>query len=151
RSIDVEPSHDVAVPCPVIAELPAMGFAWINPLNDPAKDSKRRDVPIAEGNVLRNRFCELTIHPATGGIKSIYDLRTHGNRLSQQLAIRLGSGRESASNSESDAALYTQMLADGIAIVHSDAVLGRIASHGALVDGAGKKLANFTQTFSLWR
>jgi alpha-mannosidase len=150
REIALEPSHDLAVPWPVIAEVPAMGFAWINPSQDAAQKSKRPDAPIAEGNVLRNRFCEITIHPTTGGIKSIYDLRTHGNRLSQQLAIRLAGGA-SSSTSESDADQYSQMRADGIAVLHSDAVLGRIASHGALLDGSGKKLGQFTQTFSLWQ
>jgi alpha-mannosidase len=151
QNIGLEASHDPPVPLPVIAEVPAMGFAWINPAEDTAQKSKRPEAPIAEGNVLRNRFCEVTIHPTNGGIKSIYDLRTHGNRLSQQLAIRLPGAGGSTSNAELDAAQYSQMRVDGITVVHSDAVLGRIASHGALLDGSGKKLALFTQTFSLWQ
>ncbi|HEY2146500.1 MAG TPA: hypothetical protein VGH32_01095, partial [Pirellulales bacterium] len=71
----------------VVVDLPPMGFAWIGPTGDePGKNWSGE--PLAFGQTLRNEFCEVAIHPNTGGIQSIFDFRVRGNRLSQQIVFR---------------------------------------------------------------
>ncbi len=69
-----------------VVEVPAMGFAWIEPSQNAAASSAK---PIAAGNKLTNEFLEVTISNATGGIQSLYDFSHRGKQLSQQIAYRL--------------------------------------------------------------
>jgi alpha-mannosidase len=135
-----------------VVEVPPLGFAWItaNSSNDVAV-KPRKGKPqtiVVEDNRLRNEFCEVKIHPHTGGIQSIHDFRTRGNRLSQQLAMRLPS--VSSNWREASEPTYSIMAADSIEVEQNDATLGRIASQGRLVHPSGKVLAQFMQTVSLW-
>ena len=117
-----------------VVELPAMGFAWLTGTETRARaDQPRVNSKIAVENVLRNEFCEVAIHPETGGIQSIRDLRTHGNRLSQQLAIRMPQAAEGE-----DRAAYSTMVASSIAVEASDSVIGRIRSAGRSWPQTGK-------------
>ena len=128
-----------------IVELPAMGFAWLAGTETRARaDQPRVKSRIAVDYVLQNAFCEVAIHPETGGVQSIRDLRTHGNRLSQQLAIRMPQAKGE------DGPAYSTMVANLIEVEVSDSVIGRIRSAGALVAADGRKLADFAQLVTLW-
>ncbi len=136
-----------------IVEVPPLGFAWIAADERKIVATRNINIPIASENVLRNEFCEVTISPTTGGIQSIYDLRTHGNRLSQQIAIRLprvqtGAGDRAADPGESP---YTTMAADSLGIETSDSAFGKITSRGRILDPRGQQLARYAQTTSLWK
>ncbi len=134
-----------------VVDVPPQGFAWIASAENFAVAGAKKTGPIAHGNVLRNEFCEVTVSQSGGGIQSIYDLRTHGNRLSQQIAFRLSRADSGGERSvESDDGLYTTMLAEGIEIATSDEAFGKIVSRGRLVDPLGHPVARFTQSTSLW-
>jgi alpha-mannosidase len=98
--------------------------------------------------MLVNELCEVTIHPETGGIRGIRDLHARGNRLSQQVAMRLrravpmpvGLGRD-----PDEDAIYSQMVADSIEITANSSIAGEITSRGRLLDSAGRELARFIQ------
>ena len=151
-----------------VAEVPGMGFAWIGPASEelPASKPKRKaglwrrkrhddeDAPMAEENVLRNDYFEIKIDPHTGGIRSMHDYVSRGNRLAQQIALRLPSSAKPQRNAfgeddpEED---YTIMAADEIIIAATGPVVGRIECRGRLVGRDGKQVARFTQTLEAWR
>jgi alpha-mannosidase len=121
--------------------------SWVGP-------RKRNLPPLAERNVLRNEFFEATIDPATGGIHSIDDYRSRGNRLAQRLALRLpelaADARYSAT-AETEETAYSRMVAERIEAEVASAAEGRITSHGRLVDHRGQPLATFRQTMIVRR
>jgi alpha-mannosidase len=154
RMVGLElPGNNSVEQLKMVAEVPPLGFAWIAAAEKPNEPARNRGRPIAGENVLLNEFCEVTISPTSGGIQSIYDLRTHGNRLSQQIAIRLprASGSSTDRAADPDESPYTTMVADSVQIESSESVLGKIKSRGRLVDPAGRELARFTQNASLWQ
>ncbi|MEK6238283.1 MAG: hypothetical protein N2C14_26505, partial [Planctomycetales bacterium] len=71
----------------VVADVPAMGYAWIP--RQGSDDAQSLPTPLAEGNVLRNEFLEATINSQTGSLGGLHDYMSRGNRLSQQLAFRM--------------------------------------------------------------
>ena len=139
----------------VVVELPPTGFAWVEPGNSVARRrSRRAEKPLAAENLLRNEFMEVHFNDVTGSLDSLYDYHTRGNRLSQQLAMRLGSGSESNranSQDQDDAAIYSVMAADGVDVVSATPTKGEICSRGRLLNQEGKLLAKFAQTYRLWR
>lgn len=117
-------------------EVPAMGFAWVadGPLAD-APARKKPPRPLAHELTLGNEHFEIRVHPETGGIASLHDYRTRGNRLSQQLAMRC----------HVDGAEYSTMQAESITVTIADPAVGEIASLGRLIDPQGVVLARFEQ------
>ena len=130
----------------VVVDLPPMGFAWIGPSGDEPGKSWSGN-PIASGQMLRNEFCEVAIHPTTGGIQSIHDFRARGNRLSQQLVLRKPAEQKSASVDPE--AVVSRMVADSIEITSTGRLIGEITSRGQLLDQGGKRLAGFVQRMQL--
>lgn len=130
----------------VVVDLPPMGFAWIGPTDDgPGKNWSGE--PLAFGQTLRNEFCEVAIHPTTGGIQSVFDFRVRGNRLSQQLVFRSGAaGSDSAEDPETP---ESRMVADSIDVTSGGLLFGEITSRGQLLNAAGKRLGGFTQRVQL--
>ncbi|HKD36834.1 MAG TPA: hypothetical protein VKB78_08530, partial [Pirellulales bacterium] len=130
----------------VVVDLPPMGFAWIGPTADePGKNWSGE--PLAAGQTLRNEFCEVAIHPNTGGIQSVFDFRSRGNRLSQQLVFRSGTAAgETEVDPESP---NSRMVAESIEVTSDGRLFGQITSRGQLLDSAGKRLAGFTQRVQL--
>jgi hypothetical protein len=130
----------------VVVDLPPMGFAWIGPSsNEPGRNWSGE--PLAFGQTLRNEFCEVSIHPNTGGIQSIFDFRVRGNRLSQQLVFRTGAaGKDAAADSETP---ESRMIAESIEVTSGGLLFGETTSRGQLLDSAGKRLASFTQRVQL--
>ena len=101
-----------------LVDMPGMGFSWLDEQRD--KTAKQDDMPVVvEGRMLRNEFCEVLISETTGTIKSIRDFRTRGNRVSQQIALRLpGKAAASYAWRDPDAdAVYSIMVADTVETV----------------------------------
>ncbi len=135
-------------------EVPAMGFGWV-PADAPSQPRGRRGmVPIAEGHRLANDLVEISIDPQTGGVRTVRDFRTRGNRLSQQLAIRRPGRTESSPDQWDDPAAdaqYSQMVAEQVLVTVAGPAFGEIVSRGRLVDSSGTKLAGFEQRVRLTR
>jgi alpha-mannosidase len=144
-----------------VVDLPGMGFAWVGPGTGTAQPSegaeaktRRRtkkqkpEAPLAEENVLRNEFFEITIDRPTGAIRSISDYYSRSPRLAQQIAIRMP---RTDRNQEDDDARYSIMTADELAVTSSGPVFGEIVCRGRLVDREVRRLAGFRQTTRVWR
>lgn len=153
-----------------VVEVPPMGFARIKsdhtaaPAPEPAAgggwlssflgSKKSVNKPMAEERTLRNERMEVTIDPASGGIRTIHDFKTRGNRLSQQLGYRLPGVRSKAGDIWRDPDLevsYSSMVAEGLEITSAGPALGEIIAHGRLNGPDGQRLAGFRQKYQLWR
>ncbi|MFV1964681.1 MAG: hypothetical protein ACC628_04615 [Pirellulaceae bacterium] len=136
-----------------VVDVPAMGYVWVTAGDGPTR-SRRSAVPLAERSgdrerlfLLRNEFLEAAIHPVTGALQSVKDYTSRGNRLSQQLAFRLGGPKRHNDASQA----YSVMAADSVEIAQSNSAVGEIVARGRLLDRDGKRLAGFRQTFRVWR
>jgi alpha-mannosidase len=87
--------------------------------------------------VLRNEYFELSIDSKTGAVRSLFDFRSRGPRLAQQLAMRLSPA--------DDEKAYSRMEADEIRVVHVGPLVGEVLVRGRLVDNGGQVLAGFQQ------
>ncbi len=145
------------LPQPWSVEVPAMGFAWIDPAAEPPTAAierkgwfgKRKPLampPLAEENVLRNEFFEVHFDPHTGGIRTISDYHSRKPRLAQQIALRLPRGGEPGADQN-----YSVMAADELKVTSAGPVLGEIVSRGRLMDRDGQRVATFRQTTRAWR
>ena len=143
----------------VVVDVPPMGFVWVAPGK---KAGKRKASPSLvddrrdnEGNVLlRNEFLEASINPTTGTMASLKDYSKRGNRLSQQLGLRVPAKRGAAGDtwsSPDDNAVYSVMAADSIEVVQATSTFGEVQVAGRLLDREGKLQANYRETFRLWR
>jgi alpha-mannosidase len=152
-----------------VVEVPAMGYAWVQAESAPTtveassgggwlsglfggKKASRK--PMAEDTTLRNEHIEVWIDPATGGIRSVHDYHTRGNRLSQQLGFRLPGVRPKPGDVWRDPDLeasYTSMVAEGLEITSAGPALAELVAHGRLIGPDGRRLAGFRQTYQLWR
>lgn len=166
-SSDVMPAEDKVAklpadesPAAAVVEVPPAGFAWVDAHLDTPPVARRRRrrrkplKPMAEGNVLRNDFFELTIDPATGGIRTVHDIRYRGNRFSQQLAFRQAEPAHKPGEvwqANHPGATYSVMAADAIEVVHAGPAVGEIVASGRLVDQQGRRLAGFRQAVRLLR
>ncbi|MEX2138393.1 MAG: hypothetical protein WD894_03980 [Pirellulales bacterium] len=135
-----------------VVEVPGSGFAWVGPGTAVAKKNAKPRKPIAREHMLVNELCEVTIHTETGGIRSIRDLTARGNRLSQQIAMRLGSPAPMPAGlwrDPDEGIRYSEMVADSIEISSNSTVAGEITSRGRLLHPEGRELAAFAQTTRL--
>jgi alpha-mannosidase len=135
-----------------VVEVPAMGFAWLEPAATQSH-TPAREKPIAQDNVLVNEFLQLTVSRKTGGIQSLYDFSHRGNQLSQQVAFRLPAPSAepgSVWRDPDEDASYTKMRAETVEVAASCPAYGEIVSRGVLVDGDDRVLARFCQSAQLW-
>jgi alpha-mannosidase len=137
----------------VVVDVPGQGFVWIPKQN--AASAAAKDRPLVENNVLRNEFFEAVINPVTGALSAVRDYNARGNRLSQQLALRMpGGGSQKPGDVYRDpdeTAVYTVMGADSLETTIATSACGEIVVRGRLMDLSGKRLASFVQTYRLWR
>jgi len=136
----------------VVVDVPALGFAWVGAGSQ--ADRRAAEPAVADGNVLRNEYMQVTIDPTTGALRTLHDYHTRGNRLSQQLALRMPASSQRPDEVWSDdgpAARYSVMAADELRVVVSSSAVGEIAVRGRLLDEDGAPLADFQQTYRLWR
>lgn len=138
----------------VVVDVPPMGFAWLAAGGAKADSpTKRRSKPPKEPTI-NNEAVEVTVHPATGGIRAIHDIEQRGNLLSQQLAFRLPPPRPKPGDLWRDPdldAIYSRMEAESVEVTASGPAFSQIVSRGRLVDAEGARLAGFTQRIELWR
>ncbi len=130
----------------VVAEVPGFGFA--NVVSDKASSLSKKPKPVASENLLTNEYLEARINPITGTLKSIHDFKNRGNRISQQLAFRFAD-RAFREGEENNA--YSIMAADDVSVTRADKAMGEIVCRGRMLDRDGRNLADFTQTYQLWR
>ena len=132
-----------------LVELPPLGFAWIE--SGPADVPAPRKPPplIAIDNTLANDFMQVKLHATTGGIQSVHDLIHRGNRMSQQLAMRMPGTRRNVD--PDDDATYSIMAIDDIATTCASSVLGEIVTKGRLVHPEGRIVAKYQQRYRLWQ
>lgn len=140
-----------------LVDVPAMGFAWIGPgAGTPAVEppAKRRSKPVEEDPTIRNDLLEVVIHPELGGIRAIREVGQRGNRMSQQLAMRLPSPRPKPGDLWRDPDLdanYSVMAADAIEITASGPAFSEAVSRGRLLDLEGRRLAGYEQRYRLMK
>jgi alpha-mannosidase len=109
---------------------------------------------LVEGNVLRNEFFEAVINPVTGTLSAVHEYKSRGNRLSQQLALRMPGPKQKPGDTYRDpdeSAVYSVMAADSVETTIATMTLGEVVARGRLLDQSGNKLAGFVQTYRLWR
>jgi alpha-mannosidase len=138
-----------------LVEVPAMGFAWVGPGKqspaprkaEPRVGESSKDSPlVAEGTELRNEYFQVHVHPATGAIQSIQSYAVRGNRLGQQVAMRLPPPAELGDVDIEAEENYSVMAADEISASLLGPMKGMIVSRGRLMDREGNRLARFVQT-----
>ncbi len=133
----------------VVVDVPPMGFAWVTAGDGEASKSQK---PLVEEGVLRNEYFEILIDETTGGLKSLHDYKTRGNRLSQRLALRMPAKRAAGDAWDTAAEMgYSVMAVDSIEVTAADAALGEITARGRLVDREGAELAGFVQRYRATR
>jgi len=156
-------SGEEAVPAESV-EVPGFGFAWIGPETEPSKASTGRlgfwrrarkpPPPLAEGTTLRNEHFEVYIDPHTGAIRAVVDFAGGGNRVAQQIALRLPEPNfadEDFYGSTPQEYWYSVMAADQIAVTEAGPDYGQIECRGRLCDRQGQRLAGFVQRTRLTR
>lgn len=135
----------------IVADIPAMGFVWI----EPSKTSPKPDRPLVEENVLlRNEFFEAKIDQHSGGLFGIFDYGSRTNRMSQRIGLRApgGPGQPGETYRDPDeTATYSVMAADSIETTISTTTMGEVVAKGRLLDQNGKAHGKFTQTYRIWR
>ena len=136
-----------------VVDLPPSGFVWLGGNSAPlARDKKA--LLLAEDNTLRNEFFEAVINPATGGLAALHEYKARGNRLSQQVALRMPGPKQRPGDTFRDpdeTATYSVMAADSLDVTCSTTAMGEIVVRGRLVDLHGEKLAGYVQTYRVWR
>jgi alpha-mannosidase len=137
-----------------VVDVPAMGFAWIGPgagAPEPAP-TKRRSKPVVEDPTIRNELLEVVMHPETGGIRAIREIGQRGNRMSQQLALRLPAAKPKPGDVWRDPdldAAYSVMAADAVEVTASGPAWSEAVSRGRLLDLEGRRLAGYEQRIRL--
>lgn len=139
-------------PMQVVVDVPPLGYVFIASDGRGKRDSK--PLLLAEDNTLRNEFFEAVINPTTGTLAAMHDYKARGNRMSQQLALRMPGPKQKPGDTYRDpdeTARYSVMAADSVEITAATTALGEITTRGRLVDLEGQKLAGFVQTYRVWR
>ena len=91
---------------------------------------------------------------ARGSLGAIHEYKSRGNRLSQQIALRMAGPKQKPGDTYRDpdeAAVYSVMAADSLETTIATTTLGEIVARGRLLDQNGNRLAGFTQRYRLWR
>jgi alpha-mannosidase len=139
-------------PMQLVVDVPPMGYVFIPSESRGKKDSK--PLLLAEDNTLRNEFFEAVINPTTGTLAALHEYKARGNRMSQQLALRMPGVKQKPGDTYRDpdeTARYSVMAADGVEVTAATTALGEITTRGRLLDLEGKKLAGFVQKYRVWR
>jgi hypothetical protein len=118
----------------VVAEVPALGFAWLPRGGPGAPAPAPGRMRLADDRCVRNEFFEAEVDLQTGGLRAFRDHRTRASRLAQQLVYNPGSALRLKS---------VQTTSTGPAF-------GEIVSEGALLDPQDQVLATFRQRFRAW-
>ena len=137
-----------------VVDLPPAGFVWVGGQTARSPAGTKKSLLLVEDNTLRNEFFEVVINPTTGALAAMHEYQTRGNRLSQQVALRMPGPRQRPGDTYRDpdeTAVYSVMAADSLEVTCATATLGEMVVRGRLVDLRGEKLAGFVQTYRVWR
>lgn len=138
----------------IVADVPPLGFAWIAPGAARSK-AKKAAATLADECLLRNEFFEAKIDPTSGGLRSIHEYNARHNRLSQQLVFGGDPANVPAPSDDvgetAASGPASIMAADSVETVVSTETLGEIVARGRLLDRRGHTLADYRQTYRLWR
>ncbi len=118
----------------VVAEVPALGFAWFPREGPPGPPPPAGRMRMADDRFVRNEYFEAEIDPATGGLRAIRDPKTRTNRVGQQVVYNPGS------------TIHVQQ----IRTTSTGPALGEIVSEGVLLDAKDEVLAAVRQRFRAW-
>jgi hypothetical protein len=118
----------------LVAEVPALGFAWIPRNGTPGGAVPPARMRLADARHVRNEFFEAEVDPATGGLRALRDHRTRVNRIGQQLVFNPGS----------------TMRAKEVKMTSAGPALGEIVTSGEILDENQQVLALFRQRFRAW-
>jgi alpha-mannosidase len=135
-----------------LVEIPPLGFAWVGSAAAGAAAPRKPGSPIASENLLVNEFMQVAIHSSTGGIRSIHDFIRRGNRMSQQLSLRIpGAAKQGSAVDPDENAIYSVMALDDVKITAATSVLGEITTRGRLMHPEGRVVATYRQVYRLWQ
>lgn len=137
-----------------LLQAPGFGFAWTSAPAPALPSGKKAQPPIAVERRLQNELLEVVVDEHTGGIRAFRDLKSRGNRLSQQIALRLPGPKSEPGQTwrdPDDAAIYSVMAADEIVVERSTTEVGQITSRGRLLDREGKLQGRYEQRLRLLR
>lgn len=135
-----------------VVDVPAAGFVWLSPADRPTREAK--PLLLADDGVLRNEFFEAVINPVTGTLAAVHEYKSRGNRMSQQLALRMPGPKPKVGETYTDpdeTAVYSVMAADEVLTNVATTAYGEVVVRGRLLDLNGNELAGFTQTYRIWR
>ena len=135
-----------------VVDLPPAGFVWLGSTSAGRPEGK--GLVLAEDNTLRNEFFEVVINPTTGSLAALHEYKSRGNRLSQQVALRIPGNKQRPGDTYRDpdeSATYSVMAADSVETTAASTAMGEIVVRGRLMDLHGEKLAGFEQTYRVWR
>jgi alpha-mannosidase len=136
-----------------VVDLPPSGFVWLGSGSASGASDKKARL-LAEDNTLRNEFFEAVINPTTGGLAALHEYQARGNRLSQQVALRMPGPKQRPGDTFRDpdeTATYSVMAADSLEVTCATTAMGEIVVRGRLVDLHGKEQAGYTQIYRVWR
>lgn len=138
----------------VLVDLPACGFVWIG-TDEQGKLPPPSKLAMAESDLVRNDFFDVTLSEQTGGIRQIRLHNTRANRLSQQLSFRFPREKTIPAATEDghpEKTQYAAMLLDTQRIVSNGPVVGEIETQGRVVDPVDETLlVKFTQRIRVAR
>ncbi|MEZ6053272.1 MAG: hypothetical protein R3C02_18095 [Planctomycetaceae bacterium] len=140
----------------LVVEVPPCGFVWL-PCGDGATPKPAgKNVPMAEGNILRNEFFEVQINEVTGGIGQLKTYRRGPKRLSQQLAFRFPREQTVTVGEGEDAVKtrtwYSEMRLAEMQIISPGPVSGEIVTTGDLINPSDDSvIADYRQSVRVWR
>jgi hypothetical protein len=117
--------------CRLVAEVPALGFAWFPRTAGAPMPAKMR---LADDRCVRNEFFEAEVDGATGGLKGIRDHKTRVGRVGQQLVFNPGSS----------------LRVKEVKTTSTGPAYGEIVTEGVLLDEQEQVLATFRQRFRAW-
>lgn len=135
-----------------VVKVPGQGFTWVAPRAATPTSTRKKPTVIAEETTLQNEHLMVRVDPHTGAVRSLYENRKRGNRLSQQVSLRRTPETHAPFRAGGeDPSEYSVMAADSVEVSHSDTEWGEIVSSGRLITPEGKTLATFRQATSLAR
>lgn len=151
RGVDADGSGSTSKK--LVLKVPGQGFTWVSQQSTvPPPTRKKKATTIAEEGTLQNEHLIVRVDPHTGAVRSIYENRKRGNRLSQQVSLRRTPESHAPFRAGGeDPSEYSVMAADSVEVSYSDTEWGEIVSQGRLINLAGETLATFRQSTSLAR
>lgn len=135
-------------------EFPGSGFVWLSSTAQ-GKPMAAPATPLAEPNILRNDFFEVLLSESTGGVRQLKNYGRSPNRLSQQLSFRFPRERKVSSGNPDEPDVktyYAEMRSSGSVVTCAGPSVGEVVTKGEIIDQTnGQKLADFEQTYRVWR